>query len=115
VRAAFFILTLFLGFMGRELRFKPRCARARGAHLILRRGPDITAGAWCQPKIGRVNTIVFPGHMTVSGVVLCWFLAGLAGRPDMKNYWQNNEPNVGLATGPPDWACYPYLRVCRDA
>jgi len=31
--------------------------------------------------------IMFPGHMTVSGVMLCLSLAGLVGRPDMKDYW----------------------------
>jgi hypothetical protein len=34
---------------------------------------------------------MFPGHMTVSGVVLCLSLAGLVGRLKMKMYWQNDD------------------------
>jgi hypothetical protein len=40
------------------------------------------------PKRNFVH-FMFPGHMTVSEVMLCSSLAGLAGQPeiDMKDYW----------------------------
>ena len=37
-----------------------------------------------------ICAIMFPGHMTVSDVMVCSSLAGLVGRPDMndmKDYW----------------------------
>ena len=37
----------------------------------------------------KEKTIMFPGHMTVSEVMVCSSLSGLVGRPDMdmKDYW----------------------------
>ena len=44
---------------------------------------------------------MFPGHMTVSGVVLCLSLAGLVGRLKMKMCWQIDDGVTGRPTGPP--------------
>jgi len=53
----------------------------------------------------KKKTIMFPGHMTVSEVMLCSRLAGRAGWPDMKNYWQNVDDGVaGKPAGPPERA-----------
>jgi len=57
----------------------------------------------CLPKKELVHTIIFPGHKTVSGVVLCLSLAGLVGRLEMKVYWQKDEGVTGRPVGPPDW------------
>jgi len=54
-------------------------------------------------KKDLVLTIMFPGHKTVSGVVLCLSLAGLVGRLEMKVYWQKDEGVTGRPVGPPDW------------
>jgi len=52
-------------------------------------------------KNGLVH-FIFPGHMTVTGVMLCSSPAGRAGQPDMKNYWQNDDAGVtGKPAGPP--------------
>jgi hypothetical protein len=46
---------------------------------------------------------MFPGHMTVSGVMLCSRLAGRAGWPPMKKVWQNVDDGVtGKPAGPPE-------------
>jgi len=52
-------------------------------------------------KIFLSHAIMFPGHMTAGGSVLYSHLAGLVGRPDMNDCWQNNEGVTGRPTGPP--------------
>jgi hypothetical protein len=48
------------------------------------------------------HTIVFPGHMTEAGVMLCSSLAGHADWLDMKEYWQNEDDGVAdRPAGPP--------------
>ena len=50
----------------------------------------------------RFLTIVFPGHTTVSGMMVCSRLAGRAGWPEMKVYWQIDDGVTGKPAGPPD-------------
>ena len=53
-------------------------------------------------KIGCNFHFMFPGHMTVSGVMLCSSSAGQADWLDMKDYWQNDDEGVAdRPAGPP--------------
>jgi len=59
--------------------------------------------------VAKKVTIMCPGHMTVSEMMVRLSLAGRVGRSDMKDYWQNDDDGVtGKPAGPPGCPRYEF-------